>query len=175
MTINAQSLTNKMNEFKLLVEDKRPDIISITESWGNENITDGIFAIQGYTMYRDDKKTSTGGGALLYINDKIEQRICRALNSLTFESSLWCWVIGKGGSKILVGSVYRSPNSTGQNDELLNQMILKANEIAGGNRLVILGDFNLPNIDWINEELRPNNKPIERNLLDIFYDCFSKL
>ena len=62
MTINAQSLTNKMNEFKLLVEDKRPDIISITESWGNENITDGIFAIQGYTMYRDDKKTSTGGG-----------------------------------------------------------------------------------------------------------------
>ena len=172
MTINAQSLTNKMNEFKLLVEDKRPDIISITESWGNENITDGIFAIQGYTMYRDDKKTSTGGGALLYINDKIEQRICRALNSLTFESSSWCWVIGKGGSKILVGSVYRSPNSTGQNDELLNQMILKANEIAGGNRLVILGDFNLPNIDWINEELRPNNKPIERNLLNIFNDCF---
>ena len=64
MTINAQSLNNKLNEFKLLVNDKKPDIISITESWAKENTTDGIFALQGYTMYRDDKKTGTGGGGI---------------------------------------------------------------------------------------------------------------
>ena len=62
MTINAQSLSNKMNEFKLLVTEKNPDIISITESWGNEGITDGIFALTGYTMYRDDRTSSSGGG-----------------------------------------------------------------------------------------------------------------
>ena len=172
MTINAQSLNNKINEFKLLVNEKKPDIISITESWAKENTTDGIFALQGYIMYRDDKKTGPGGGALLYVNEKIEQRACRALNTMPFENSTWCWIIGKGGSKILVGSVYRSPNSSGPNDNLLNQVILKANEIAGGNRLVILGDFNLPNIDWVNDELRPNNKVVERNLYETFYDCF---
>ena len=177
MTINAQSLANKMNELKMLLDEKskvkkKPDIISITESWGNDDITDGIFALSGYTMYRDDKKEGVGGGALLYINDKIEQRVCRALSSLTFESSTWCWVLGKGGSKILVGSIYRSPNSTRQNDELLAQMISKANEVAGENRIIILGDFNLPNIDWLNDELRPINKEIERKLFDIFTDCF---
>ena len=62
MTINAQSLNNKLNEFRLLVKDKKPDIISITESWAREDTTDGIFALQGYTLYRDDKKSGTGGG-----------------------------------------------------------------------------------------------------------------
>ena len=71
----------------------------------------------------------------------------------------------------MVGSVYRSPNSSGQNDDLLNQMIVKANEIAGDNRLVILGDFNLPNIDWQNDELKVNSKLVERNLYDTFNDC----
>ena len=33
-TLNAQSLTNKMDEFKLIVSDIKPHIISITESWG---------------------------------------------------------------------------------------------------------------------------------------------
>ena len=171
MTINAQSLNNKLNEFKLLVNERKPDIISITESWAKETTTDSIFALQGYTMYRDDKKSGPGGGALLYVNEKIEQRVCKVLNTMPFENSTWCWIISKGGSKILVGSVYRSPNSSGGNDELLNQVLLKANEVAGGNRLVILGDFNLPNIDWINDELRPNNKLVERNLYDTFNEC----
>ena len=172
MTINAQSLSNKMNEFKVLIKEKNPDLISITESWGNDSITDGIFAIKGYNMYRDDKTTSTGGGALLYIKDKIEQRVCKAFGSMAFESSVWCWIVGKGGKKILVGSVYRSPNSTGVNDGLLTQMITKANEIAGQNRLLVLGDFNLPNIDWVNDEMRSNSRQIERKLYDIFNDCF---
>ena len=55
MTINAQSLKNKMNEFRVLVEKNKPQIISITESWGEEWISDGIFALKGYTMYRDDR------------------------------------------------------------------------------------------------------------------------
>ena len=62
MTINAQSLKNKMNEFRVLVEEKKPQIISITESWGEEWISDGIYALKGYTMYRDDRNRMRGGG-----------------------------------------------------------------------------------------------------------------
>ena len=39
------------------------------------------------------------------------------------------------------------------------------------NRLVILRDFNLPNIDWQNDELKMNSKLVERNLYDTFNDC----
>ena len=172
MTINAQSLKNKMNEFRILVEERKPQIISVTESWGEEWISDGIFALKGYTMYRDDRNRMRGGGALLYIMDNIEQRVCRPLNSDNFESSTWCWIIEKNGKKILVGSVYRSTSSTMENNRRLARKIEKANEIAGDNRLLILGDFNLPKIDWVNNELREGYEEYEANMYDVFTDCF---
>ena len=160
-----------MNEFKILVEERKPEIISITESWGSDRITDGIFALKGYTMYRDDKK-ARGGGALLYIRDSIEQRVCRPLNGDDFESSTWCWIIEKNGKKILVGSVYRSTSSTENNNKLLAKKIEKACEIAGDNRLLILGDFNLPDIDWIENELRSGCDTNNERMFETFTDCF---
>ena len=39
------------------------------------------------------------------------------------ESSAWCWVIEKGGKKILVNGIYRSTSSTRENDEMLLKQI----------------------------------------------------
>ena len=50
ITTNAQSLRNKMEEFKTLVKVKDPKIISITESWGKEWISDGIFLLPGCSL-----------------------------------------------------------------------------------------------------------------------------
>ena len=43
--------------------------------------------------------------------------------------------------------LYRSPNSTFENNELLNQLILNTSLI--GRKLLILGDFNLPTTNWV--------------------------
>ena len=43
ITTNAQSLKNKMDEFMKLVENHKPQVISVTESWGKDWINDGIF------------------------------------------------------------------------------------------------------------------------------------
>ena len=79
MTINAQSLKNKMNEFRVLVEKMKPQIISITESWGEEWISDGIFALKGYTMYRDDRNRMKGGGGHCFTSERILSRECVVL------------------------------------------------------------------------------------------------
>ena len=141
MNLNAQSLKNKMSEFNLTVKNKNPQIISITESWGKDWVKDGIFALDGYTMYRNDRKGAKGGGTILYINNKIEQRACRPLPLNEFESSSWCWINETGGKKILVGSIYRSTSSSQNNNDLLLDILDKACEIAGDNRLLILGDL----------------------------------
>ena len=60
MTINAQSLKNKLVEFEKLVADIKPEIISITESWGRKDIGDGIFYHRGYNMYREDRNMRGG-------------------------------------------------------------------------------------------------------------------
>ena len=94
-----------------------------------------------------------GGGALLYIKSELDQRECKALKALNYESSAWCWVIEKGGKKTLVGSVYRSTSSSPENNAKLLNLIEKANEIVGDNRLLLLGDFNLPKINWEEKDL----------------------
>ena len=94
------------------------------------------------------------------------------LNAEAYESSAWCWIIEKGGKKILVGSIYRTPNSTPENDKLLLKKIEQAYEIAGDNRLLLLGDFNVPGIDWENKGLKRSAKKIDRSMLDVTNDCF---
>ena len=172
MTTNAQSLKNKMGEFMELVELYKPQIISVTESWGKDWINDGIFALKGYTMYRDDREGKEGGGTILYVSNKLEHRSCRPLNTQDFESSAWCWIIEKGGKKILVGSVYRSTSSSAVNNRKLLEKLFKANEVAGENRLLLLGDFNVPKIDWTDKMLIRGAEQIEAQFLDVINDCF---
>ena len=62
MTTNALSLKNKMGEFMELVELYKPQIISVTESWGKEWINDRIFSLKGYSMYRNEREGQEGGG-----------------------------------------------------------------------------------------------------------------
>ena len=44
--------------------------------------------------------------------------------------------------------LHGSPNSSSENNKLLNQLILNTSLIGG--KLLILGDFNFPTIHWEN-------------------------
>ena len=144
----------------------------MTETWGKEWISDGIFNLIGFNMYRNDRGVTRGGGTILYVSDKIEQRVCRPLNESNFDSSVWCWINEKGGKKILVGSVYRSPNSTTENDKKLMDMITRANDMTGDNRLLMMGDFNVLKIDWKTKSLTQGAGRIDEWMLDVTNDCF---
>ena len=159
MTLNAQSLQYKMSELEKRAKLSKPYIISITESWGKDNIDDIVYNLDDYNMYRNDRIGRAGSGTLLYIRKSLGQRKCKAMatlmNGQEYDSSVWVWVNISKGKKILVGSIYRSPNSSADNNKLLLAMLDHANDIAGENRLLILGDFNVPNIDWIERETLP--------------------
>ena len=172
MNTNAQSLINKMDVMEVRVKEQKPKVISVTETWGKEWIRDGILDLKGYKMYRNDRNVKRGGGSILYISNDLEHRECKPLNEQNFESSSWCWIKEEGGNKILVGSIYRSTSSTHNNDRLLLELMDRANEIAGDNRVLIMGDFNVPSIDWANKDLNTGAKPIESQMLDTINDCF---
>ena len=77
MNINAQSLRYKMDELRTLVKEHKPHIIGITETWGNQGISDAMFQLEGYNIYRNDREDKTykfGGGTLLYVNKQWGQR-----------------------------------------------------------------------------------------------------
>ena len=49
----------------------------------------------------------------------------------------------------MVGPVYRSPNSTTENDVLVNELLSRMSE--GRSHIWVVGDFNCPEINWITE------------------------
>ena len=157
-----------MADFTGKVEElEYPGIVGVTETWAKSNET---YNLKDYTQYRNDRSDGYGG-TILYVKTEIEQRVCRPLNDQGFDNSAWCWIVEKGGKKTLVGVVYRSPNSSEENDNLLKEKLRLANDIAGNNRLLILGDFNLPHIDWEENYLRAGAKRVERDMLEVINDC----
>ncbi|KAK2146861.1 hypothetical protein LSH36_581g01009 [Paralvinella palmiformis] len=67
---------------------------------------------------------------------------------MAHEEQIWCTVRTKGGERVLLGNVYHSPNgSTPQNHDNLRSMIRESCS-KGYKNIVIMGDFQMPNIDW---------------------------
>ena len=69
--LNARSIINKKTELNIMVDDIKPHIIGITESWANNDITNAELGLEGYVMFRKDRIGRRGGGVLLYIKDTI--------------------------------------------------------------------------------------------------------
>ena len=68
------------------------------------------------------------------------------LNS-KFCDQIWCKVKIKGSEELYIGVCYRSPNvefSDRENDTMLCNML---NELHG-KTVLLMGDFNYPDIDW---------------------------
>jgi len=143
---NAQSLRHKMSELFVLAEVKDPHIIGVTESWGFDGISDAEFSIPGFTMFRVDRKTGhRGGGVLLYV--KNEMKAVQVDFKSKFTDQVWCKIRTVNDSELLTGVCYRSPNvalSATDNDSLLYDLITE----VSGKPLLLMGDFNYPDIDW---------------------------
>ena len=48
-----------------MVDDIKPHIIGITESWANNDITDAELGLEGYVMFRKDRMGRRGGGSFI--------------------------------------------------------------------------------------------------------------
>jgi hypothetical protein len=65
---NIQSILNKMDELIIHIDDFKPDVIVLTETWLNPDIQNAEISITGYDIFRSDRQTPTkGGGLLLYV------------------------------------------------------------------------------------------------------------
>ena len=73
--LNARRIINKKNELDIMVDEIKPHIIGITESWANNDITDAEFGLEGYVMFRKDRMGRRGGGVLLYTSRKLYQHM----------------------------------------------------------------------------------------------------
>ena len=150
---NAQSILKKMDELRSYIVEREPEMIMITETWTNETIDDNFLKIKGYEMVarndREDTAGGRGGGILVYA--KKELNCWKEGGENEFTQHVSVRVKWEKQVEMSMHCVYRSPNSSRQNDEALCKWIGSLE----GNRMII-GDFNLPGILW--EEGRSDAK-----------------
>src|SRR3989441_2022907 len=143
---NARSIVNKQAELKLLITEEDLDIIGITETWLNDKISDEELNIRGYTLIRNDRNDnikSRGGGVALYVRNELHPVHKSDLTELNFPESIWC-SINCSGENTLIGVCYRAPDSSEIQDKALYSLLNRVRD----ERVVILGDFNYPEINW---------------------------
>lgn len=122
----------------------------ITETWCNDEITNAMLNIQGYSIEpelrvdRTDTARGIGGGLLVYRRNDITIKPDNDPNN--FIQYCKFRVIAETKTRPLnVTLFYRSPNSGEENTEKLVQIV---DDHASD--CLILGDLNLPNIDYNN-------------------------
>ena len=149
---NAQSLQFKMDELKQVIKENDVKIVAVTESWGQE-WKEATLEMDGFNMYKKHRTDGRrGGGCVLYVSQELKSYACKELENVQGDDAIWCWVKLENKARILVGCMYRSPNSSGENNNQFMDQIIKASEVANQNRILIMGDFNIKDINWEENE-----------------------
>ena len=110
MYTNNDNLANKRNEIRANIELQKPDIIAITEILPNDKgdrIQGAEFEIHDYDCFQNG---SNGRGVCIYLRKSLNAIQVYDLCSHNFNESMWCEVRPADSDRLLIGSIYRSPN-----------------------------------------------------------------
>jgi len=166
---NADCLTNKIDEAKVLLASEKPDIMVVTEvSAKNKSQVIPVVCLmsEGYDLFTNDLEKR---GIIMYIKKSLRANV-EDLNLEQVDEALWCSIQLKGRDKLLVGAIYRSPNSTDENNRAMIRHIKTCVERRDFTHFVITGDFNLKNIDWETWSTTANDY-VGQEFLECFGDC----
>ena len=140
---HACSMGNKQEELEAIARQENYDVVAITETWWDDS-HNWSAAMDGYKLFRKGRQGRRGGGVALYIRECFD---CLELNEGNDKvECLWVKIRGKANkADILVGVCYRPPNQDEETDEVFYKRLA---EVSQSLALVLVGDFNLPDICW---------------------------
>ena len=129
-----------------------PAVIAVTETHLKSYISKAQVKIPNYEVYRSDRGQRTYGGVSLYIHQDIpvtkssefDNRVCEAVTCVcsTQNSLIIC--------------AYRPPDASC--NEFFEMLSYINNQIEENEQfeITILGDFNFPNISWVDRSISPS-------------------
>lgn len=154
--MNAQSICarrmSKVVELRQIAKVSNVDVICITESWLNINVSSDVLDIEGYTIVRNDRVGRLGGGILVYLKKNINFKIIEASsNDIGTPETEFIFVeISIDHRKVLMGFFYNPPEldcSQVIHDKLT---CLKYQY----DHIYLMGDFNTNIINTLSEKVK---------------------
>ena len=147
----------------------QPDIVIGTETWLSKDIKSSELFPDSYTVYRKDRDGTKGGGVLIAVKDNIKSSVVTELNSEA--EILWVQLMTTHKRLLYICAYYRSHVSDSASLELFENSLRRA-LLARNPKVIIGGDFNLPDWDWKTNTLKkPASFPnLHHKFLDIIDD-----
>ena len=165
MYTNADSLLNKLPELSILTADHKPHIIIVTETLPKHclyPVQECEFQLPGYQMYTNHDRPTCKRGISAYTRNDVTATIVEILCDYNCSESLWIKIKLKHQDSILVGGIYRSPNTSPDNSGNIRTLLEMANQLKYSH-IIVTGDFNMSTTNW---ELIQATNPMEEDLLD---------
>jgi len=150
MYTNIDCITNKKAEFLAIIDETHPDIIVTTETKPKNprfHMTKTDLHVDGYNLFTNVEEEGVRGIA---VHTKNDLNVMEPNTVLLQDSASEVQPIEiklRNNDKLLLIAVYRSPNSTPENNEKINTLIRNINTL-GYSHILIVGDFNHPEIQW---------------------------
>ena len=161
---------DKRLELKELINDKNPDIVALTEIYPKNSMfknDDAKFNIDLYDKFITEM--DSGRGIVIYVKSSLGASEIN--HDSEFNEQVWCEINLKNNDKLLIGCIYRSPNSTILNSNSLNKLIIDAST-KRFSHILILGDYNYKEINWVNGSTSVSENHIATRFLETVRDSF---
>ena len=116
MYTNADSLFNKLPELSILTADRKPHISIVTETLPKHclyPVQECEFQLPRYQMYTNHDRPTCKSGISAYTRNYVTATIVENLCDYNCNESQWIKL--KHQDSILVGGIYRSPNTSPDN------------------------------------------------------------
>ena len=165
---------NKIEELKLEVRNNEPLLLAICEikpKYFRYELNEAEIQIPNYNLHYNSLERNDERGIAFYIHNTIDANQVHP-KSIARES-IWLEIELKNQDKLLAGCVYRSPSNTKEQNNDFIQMMREMTQHQYSHTL-IMGDFNLPKIDWniwesTSADLADTNNRFIEVLRDAFY------
>ncbi len=110
------------------------------------NIVNAEILPHGYTIYRKDRETRSGGGVLLAVKTNTFISSSELVNRIPDLEVTSVELITQSKRKLLICCCYRPPNAEHIWFDKFNTILSDLS--SRHNNIIICGDFNLPKVNW---------------------------
>ena len=162
-----------MKELEVLAKNHSPKIIAICETKPKSmsiDLPEPEIQLDGYELFVNNLTKGKGRGVAIYVHKSMEASIYELKNQI--EDSLFLEIKMNNSDNLIIGCIYRSPTYCRVENKKFLEMSKNIKDIKCSH-LLLLGDFNLPKINWMDwESTTKSPEDVQNSFLECMRDAF---